>query len=254
MLCFESLLLSLCLAFIKIWLFLFIYTFLLSCWSTKVNKHGATLVARKICRSKSKTCHYSKNLSPPASSRCQARFQSEKPRNQSRIRLKIPKVWHHALLLFVSWLRRHLRIMSGNSSGSQPQQPTGSRRTLNPTGALEDSLEYSTEAVKFNQELINQWAANTVKDLKSTMQRRNWIRSLPPKPQIRENFYKLQYDYHYRYHYVKRCSLSVVKRTYPLLQLSDLLECRRASGSVTQRTCIQHIHIACHCWVTGRCA
>ena len=54
--------------------------------------------------------------------------------------------------------------MTGKSSSTQPQQPTGSRRTLNPTGAIEDSFEYSTEAAKFNQDLINQWAANAVKD------------------------------------------------------------------------------------------
>ena len=54
--------------------------------------------------------------------------------------------------------------MTGKSSSTQPQQPTGSRRTLNPTGAIEESFEYSTEAAKFNQDLINQWAANAVKD------------------------------------------------------------------------------------------
>ena len=55
--------------------------------------------------------------------------------------------------------------MTGNSSGSsQPQQQSGSRRALNPNGAIEDSFVYSTEAAKFNQDLINQWAANAVKD------------------------------------------------------------------------------------------
>ena len=51
-----------------------------------------------------------------------------------------------------------------------PKSPKQSRRTRNPDGPLEDSLEYTEEAIKFNQDLINQWAVNAVKDNKRLLE------------------------------------------------------------------------------------